>query len=137
MQRRVPADDDNPFSDQSAFVLTRLSSVERKPVLLERIYFASELFPGLDKLPLAGVSLSRVVEERYYLKANHAEQSFRVATPPADVQLALELPAKSPLLLVKRALFFPRAPRAVFCELYCRTDELVFSQTIGAEVPHE
>jgi GntR family transcriptional regulator len=137
VQRRVPADDDNPLSEQPAFVLTRLSSVERKPVLLERIYFSPELFPGLDRLSLGGVSLSRVVEERYYLKASHAEQSFRVAAPPEDVRLALELPAKSPLLLVKRALFFPRAPRAVFCELYCRTDELVFSQTIGAEVPHE
>lgn len=137
VQRRVPADDDNPFSEQAAFVLTRLSSVERKPVLLERLYFSPELFPGLDRLALAGVSLSRVVEERYYLKASHAEQSFRVATPAEDVRLALELPAKSPLLLVKRALFFPRAPRAVFCELYCRTDELVFSQTIGAEVPHD
>jgi GntR family transcriptional regulator len=111
--------------------------VEHKPVLLERIYFSPGLFPGLDRLALAGVSLSRVVEERYYLKASHAEQSFRVATPPEDVRLALELPARSPLLLVKRALSFPSAPRAVFCELYCRTDELVFSQTIGAEVPHE
>jgi hypothetical protein len=34
-------------------------------------------------------------------------------------------------------LFFPRAPRAVYAELYCRTDELVFSQTIGAEVRHD
>jgi GntR family transcriptional regulator len=137
VQRRVPTDDDNPFSEQVAFVLTRLSKVERKPVLLERLYFSPELFPGLDRLALAGVSLSRAVEERYYLKASHAEQSFRVALPPEDVRLALELPSQSPLLLVKRALFFPRAPRAVFCELYCRTDELVFSQTIGAEVRHE
>jgi len=38
---------------------------------------------------------------------------------------------------VKRALFFPRAPRAIFGELYCRTDELVFAQTIGAEARHD
>jgi GntR family transcriptional regulator len=81
--------------------------------------------------------LSRLVEERYYLKATHAEQSFRVAAPGDDVRQALQLPSKCALLLVKRALFFPRAPRAVFCELYCRTDELVFSQTIGAELPHD
>ena len=81
--------------------------------------------------------MSRVVEEQYYLKATHAEQSFRVALPSEEVRQALELAPRSPLLLVKRALFFPRAPRAVFCELYCRTDELVFSQVIGAELRHE
>jgi GntR family transcriptional regulator len=136
-QRRVAEDDENPFSGQLAFVLTRLSSVEQKPVLLERLYFAPALFSGFDRLALSGVSLSRLVEERYYLKATHAEQSFRVATPPEDVCHAVQLPRAHPLLLVKRALFFPGAPRAVFCELYCRTDELVFSQTIGAEVPHD
>lgn len=136
-QRRVGEDDENPFSEQPAFVLTRLNSVEHKPVLLERLYFAPALFPGLDRLSLSGVSLSRLVEERYYLKPTHAEQSFRVATPPEDVRDALQLPDEQPLLLVKRALFFPAAPRAVFCELYCRTEELVFSQTIGAEVPND
>jgi GntR family transcriptional regulator len=137
VQRRVPSNDDNPFSGQPAFMLTRLSSMHDKPVLLERLYFAPQLFPGLDRLSLSGVSLSRLVEERYYLKATHAEQSFRVAPAADDVRRALELPLKTALLLVKRALFFPHAPRAVFCELFCRTDELVFSQTIGAEVPHD
>ncbi len=137
VQRRVPRDEENPFSEQNAFVLSRLSSVSDNPVLLERLYFAPALFNGLDRLALSGVSLSRLVEERYYLKATHAEQSFRVAVPPDDVRQALRLSSKNVLLLVKRALFFPRAPRAVFCELYCRTDELVFSQTIGAELPHD
>jgi GntR family transcriptional regulator len=137
VQRRVPCDEENPFSEQLALVLTRLSSIDDRPVLLERLYFAPALFSGLDRLALAGVSLSRLVEERYYLKATHAEQSFRVALPTDDVRQAMQLPGKSSLLLVKRALFFPRAPRAVFCELYCRTDELVFSQTIGAELPHD
>ncbi len=132
--KRVARDEDNPFSEQQAFVLTRLSYVEEGPVLLERLYFSPQVFPGLDRLELEGASLSRVVEERYYLKATHAEQSFRVACPPEDVRQALQLSPSSPLLLVKRALFFPNAPRAVFSELYCRTDQLVFSQVIGVEV---
>jgi len=134
VRRRVTSDVENPYSERSAFVLTRLSSIEKTPVLLERLYFSPELFPGLDRLPLSGVSLSRVVEERYYLQATHAEQSFRVTQATDEVRQALELPAKRALLLVKRALFFPHAPRAVFCELFCRTDELVFSQKIGVEV---
>lgn len=136
-ERRVPTDPDNPFSDQRALLLTRVGSVADKPVLLERLYFDSAVFAGLDKLPLAGASLSRIVEEHFYLKATHAEQSFRVAVPAEDVRQALGTSARTALLLVKRGLFFPRAPRAIFSELYCRTDELVFSQTIGAETRHD
>jgi GntR family transcriptional regulator len=136
-ERRIPTDPDNPFSQRRAYVLTRLSSVAGEPVLLERLYFSPEVFPGLEQLALAGASLSRVVEERYYLKPTHAEQSFRVAVPPDDVRRALGVSPRAALLLVKRALFFPRAPRAVFVELFCRTGELVFSQTIGAEVRHD
>jgi GntR family transcriptional regulator len=135
--RRVAADSENPFSERRAFVLTRVSRLADTPVLLERLYFDPEVFVGLDTLPLAGASLSRIVEERYYLKATHAEQSFRVTFPTEDVREALDLGPRTPLLLVKRALFFPRAPRAVFGELYCRTEELVFSQTIGAETRHD
>ena len=136
-ERRVPPDAENPFAERRAFMLTRLSSVAQKPVLLERLYLDPEVFPGLQQLQLAGASLSRVVEERYYLKPTHAEQSFRVALPPGDVRRALGTSARAALLLVKRSLFFPRAPRAIFAELYCRTEELVFSQTIGAESRHD
>jgi GntR family transcriptional regulator len=118
-------------------VLTRVGSVADKPVLLERLYFDPTVFAGLEKLPLAGASLSRVVEEHFYLKATHAEQSFRVALPREEVRQALGTTPRHALLLVKRGLFFPHAPRAVFGELYCRTDELVFSQTIGAETRHD
>jgi GntR family transcriptional regulator len=135
--RRVPLDAENPFSGRRVFVLTRLSRLAEQPVLLERLYFDPDVFVGLEALPLAGASLSRIVEERYYLRATHAEQSFRVAFPSEDVRAALAVGARVPLLLVKRALFFPRAPRAVFGELYCRTEQLVFSQTIGAETRHD
>jgi GntR family transcriptional regulator len=136
-ERSVAVDAENPFSGRRAFLVTRLSSVAKKPVLLERLYFDPDVFPGLERMPLAGASLSQLVEERYYLKPTHAEQSFRVAVPTPEVQRALGTSTRAPLLLVKRALFFPRAPRAVFGELYCRTEELVFSQTIGAETRHD
>lgn len=136
-ERRVAADPDNPFQNRRAFVLTRLGSLAQKPVLVERLYFDPEVFAGLERLELAGTSLSRVVEERFYLKPTHAEQSFRVTVPNEDVRQALGTAARAPVLLVKRSLFFPRAPRAIFGELYCRTEQLVFSQTIGAETRHD
>jgi GntR family transcriptional regulator len=136
-RKLVASDAENPFSEREAFTLTRLGSIERRPVLLERLYLEPEVFPGFTELPLAGASLSRLVEKRYHLKPSHAEQSFRVAMPSDEVAAAIEAPRTSALLLVRRTLFFPRAPRAVYAELYCRTDELVFSQTIGAEVRHD
>jgi GntR family transcriptional regulator len=136
-ERRVATDVDNPFLGRPALVLTRLGSLAEKPVLLERLYFDPVVFAGLERLELAGVSLSRVVEEQFHLKATHAEQSFRVVVPGEDVAEALGTAPRSALLLVKRALFFPRLPRSIFGELYCRTDELVFSQTIGAHTRHD
>ncbi len=133
--RRLVQTPDNPFSERTAYVLTRLGRVDDEPVLLERLYFDPDFFPALDSLQLSGVSLSRVVEERYYLKPTHAEQSFRAILPDDELKQLLELSSRTPILLVRRALFFPSAPRAVYCELFCRTDTLVFSQTIGAEVP--
>jgi GntR family transcriptional regulator len=136
-ERRVARDAENPFAERRAFTLTRLSSVAQKPVLLERLYLDPDVFAGFEQLQLDGASLSRVVEERYYLKPTHAEQSFRVTIPSDDVRRALGTSARAAVLLVKRSLFFPRAPRAIFGELYCRTEELVFSQTIGAESRHD
>lgn len=133
----VASDAENPFSEREAFTFTRLGSIEGRPVLLERLYLEPDIFPGFTKLPLAGASLSRLVEERYHLKPSHAEQSFQVAMPSDEIAAAIKVPRTSALLLVRRTLFFPRAPRAVFAELYCRTDELVLSQIIGAEVRHD
>ncbi len=83
-----------------------------------------------------GVSLAQVVQDRYYLRPTHAEQSFRVAQAPLSVRKLLALSPGDALLLVKRSLFFPRAERAIFSEMYCRTDELVFSQTLSTEPHH-
>jgi GntR family transcriptional regulator len=130
----VASDAENPFSEREAFTFSRLGSIERRPVLLEHLYLEPDVFPGFTQLRLAGASLSRLVEERYHLKPSHAEQSFRVAMPSHEIAAAIKAPRTSALLLVRRTLFFPRAPRAVYAEIYCRTDDLVFSQTIGAEV---
>jgi GntR family transcriptional regulator len=132
-KRRIGADADNPFSGRAAYHFTRLSSVQGRPVLCEDLFLDPEVFPDLPRVPLSGVSLARVVAERYYLKPTHAEQTFRVVQPPPAVRALLDLEAGAALLLVKRTLFFPRAERAIFSELHCRTDELVFSQTLPAE----
>jgi GntR family transcriptional regulator len=135
-RRVVDADPENPFSGREAYTFARAGRVAGEPVLLEQLYLDPAVFPDLHRVSLAGASLSRVVEERYYLRPTHAEQSFRAVIAPEPARDALGLGPREPVLLVKRTLHFPKAPRAVFSELYCRTGDLVFSQTIGAETPH-
>ena len=135
-KRRIPRDAENPFSERTAYHFSRLSQVNGRPVLCEELFLDPEVFPDLARVPLSGVSLAQVVQERYYLKPSHAEQTFRVAHAPEDVRRSLNLEPTERVLLVKRTLFFPRAPRAIFSEIYCLTDELLFSQTLYAEPTH-
>ena len=135
-KRSVPHDAENPFSEREAYHFSRMSSVKGRPVLCEELFLDPTVFPDLPRIPLAGVSLAQVVQDRYYLKPSHAEQTFRVARAPEAVRKLLALTLGEAVLLVKRTLFFPRAPRAIFSEIYCRTDELLFSQTLYAEPHH-
>jgi GntR family transcriptional regulator len=134
-RREVDRDPENPFSGRPAFSFMRVGRVagDRTPVLVEHIFLDPDVFPDLPRVPLAGASLSRIVEERYYLRPTHAEQSFRVAIAPPRVRDALELGKRDPVLLVKRTLHFPRVGKAIFAEIYCRTGDFVFAQTIGTE----
>ncbi len=135
--RRIHVDPDpeNPFSGRDAWFLARLSRVRGKPVLLEELTLDLEFFPGLDRHSLAGRSLSQLVHEVYHLRPEAADQDFRVI--PADVQRAerLACPDREPLLLVKRRLHLPGARNVIFSDLWCRTDRLVFSQTLSSPSP--
>jgi GntR family transcriptional regulator len=131
----VPPDPENPFAGREAWHLARLTRVDGEPVLLEDFYLDPDSFPDLDRHSLAGRSLSQLVAEQYHREPETADQSFRVARAGRRRGGALEVSAREPLLLVKRTLHFPGAPSALFAELACRTDRLVFSQTLGG-LPH-
>lgn len=126
-----PVDSENPFSGHPAFFISRLSLVEGTPVLLEEIYMQPELFPGLDEIDLAGRSLSRIVEERYHMRPDGGKQNFRIATVDGVRARHLAVTSTTPVLLVKRFLNLSGVQSAIYSELYCRTDQFVFSQSIG------
>ncbi len=127
----VPLDPENPFSESSAYFLSRLSLVEETPVLIEDIYLHPEMFKGIDAIDLAERSLSRVADEHYYLKPTSGRQNFRIGYLNEDKVGLLGVTASTPILAVKRFLHFSQARNAVYSEIYCRTDQFVFSQTIG------
>jgi GntR family transcriptional regulator len=137
---RVGADSENPFAHRDAYHLVRLSRVRREPalpdpgwdpVLLEEIYLDPAHFAGLESVSLAGRSLSQLIDEQFHLRPESANQNFRIYRPDPERAKHLGLGPNDVALLVKRFLHFPRAHNAIYAELYCRTDQLVFSQTLS------
>jgi GntR family transcriptional regulator len=126
----------HPLCGRDAVHVVRVSQVRETPVLIEELDFDADTFAGLARVPLKGRSLSELVRERYGMRAVAADQSFRVESLGKERAQLLALPSKTKVLRVDRCLHFDRAPSAAFARMYCRTDELVFSQRIGAS-PHE
>lgn len=122
---------ENPFDGQQAYCFSRLTRVAGAPVLLEALYLHAQLFDGIQRLDLEGRSLSAIAEEQYYLRPSGGKQSFRIAPAEADQATLLAVSPRTPLLAVQRWLTFPQTPCGVFSELWCRTDQFVFTQTIG------
>ena len=120
----------NALAGHDAWYFRRLSKVEQSPALLESMWLSTEQFPNLGETPLAGRSLSQLAADHYHLRATSADQAFSlIAAAQADADW-LEVPAGSPLLMVKRCVHFPAARNAVYSELICRTDQFEFCQTI-------
>jgi GntR family transcriptional regulator len=117
-------------SSERAYHLVRLSAVAGVPVLLEEMLFDAEVFPGLDRHPLENRSLSQLAREFYLLRAQVAEQSFTVETLGALRARRLGLRRGTPVLKVERTIDFQSARGAVYAELYCRTDQVRFTQRL-------
>jgi GntR family transcriptional regulator len=127
---RTVDDAGHPHHGKKTCLVTRLSQVDGSPVLLEEIDFAAEHFPGLARMSLADRSLSELVQERYRMRAQSADQSFRVTALDAERAAHLGLARRTQVLHVERTLHFARAEAAVFARMFCRTDRLVFSQRL-------
>ena len=133
--RPVEEDGNNPFAGTEAIVFRRVSAVAGEPVLVENIFLAPGLFPGLAGTDMTGRSLSRLVEERYRLRLTGGEQHFAITYPDERLSRLLAIPSATPILAVDRFLHFNAAKNAVFARLHCRTDRFVFTQTLGGQ-PH-
>lgn len=125
------SDPRNPFYDRGAYFLSRLTRVENSPVLIEDIYLQADRFAGIDHIRMEGQSLSRIVEERYFMRPTGGRQTFRIGYVAGLRAGILDVSPATPILMVDRFLNFPQADNALFSELFCRTDQFVFSQTIG------
>jgi GntR family transcriptional regulator len=127
----VPDGADNPFSGQHAYFLSRVSSVEGVPLLLEEIYLSALLFPGIGAMDLSGRSISRIVEEIYYMHPSGGKQTFSIGNPGSERALQLDISPRTSVLVVKRFLHFPQTDNGIYAELFCITDRFAFSQNLG------
>ncbi|HET9953594.1 MAG TPA: GntR family transcriptional regulator [Polyangiaceae bacterium] len=114
-----------------AFFVQRLCSLAGKPLLLEEMYFEPEVFPGLDVMPLKGRSLSELSREHFQLRPVSAEQRFSLFALDEKRAQWLGLPVGREVLKVERCLDFAGAPRAHYAELFCRTDQVCFTQHLS------
>jgi GntR family transcriptional regulator len=89
------------------------------------------LFKDIDQIDLSGRSLAEVVDERYYMRPTGGKQNFKIGYLSGERAQDLAVIPTTPILVVKRFLHFPQADNAIYAELFCRTDQFVFSQTIG------
>ncbi|MFC1828934.1 GntR family transcriptional regulator [Thermodesulfobacteriota bacterium] len=129
--KKIGDDPENPFANEPAFFLSRLSTVEDMPVLIEDIYLHATLFSGIERMNLSGRSLSRVVAEHFYMRPVGGKQNFRIEHLSGAKARRLAVSPETPILTVKRYLHFAQSKNAIYAALYCRTDQFVFSQNIG------
>ncbi len=135
-QQYEVTDREHPLVGRAALRLVRVSRLDGVAVLLEELDFAAEHFPGLARSPLQGRSLSELVERQYGMRPQAADQSFRVELLDKERASTLELTRGSAILRVDRTLHFARAEAAVFARMFCRTDQLVFSQRLTGGNAH-
>jgi GntR family transcriptional regulator len=128
---RVESSEENPFAGRSAYFLTRMTLSDQAPVLIDEVYLDPELFAGLDRFDLQGRSLSAIAEQHYFLKPVGGRQSFTISYLQGPKARFLNILPETPVLLVRRYLHFPRIENGVFAQVWCRTDQFVFSQNIG------
>jgi GntR family transcriptional regulator len=121
----------NPFNGKRAYFLSRLTVADNTPVLIEDLYLQADLFAGIEKIDLRGRSLSAVAEEKFYLRPSGGRQSFATGYLKGQNAKRLQVGTRTPVLVVKRYLHFPRTANGVFVHLWCRTDQFVFTQNIG------
>ena len=122
---------ENPFYNQKAYYLCRISHVEETPVLLEDLYIDPAHFKDMDLVDMENRSLSQVVREQYYMRPIGAKQNFKIGYPDERKAGLLGISRTTPLLTVNRFIHFSNVKNAIYSDLFCRTDRFIFSQTLG------
>lgn len=124
----------NPFAGQSCTYASRVSKVNGRAVLFERLFLDSKAFEGLEASDVEA-SLGRFATEEALLKVSRAVQRFRCICPDRKMVATLELDEGCvSILYVERTLDFQGTPAGAFAEFYASTESYLFSQVLEVAV---
>lgn len=115
---------------RSAYQLVRLARLDDMPVLLEKMSLDAEVFPELNRLTLKDKSISKLVQQVYHRAPSSVRQSFSVGKVERRWLAAMQAKPSTWVLVVRRVLDFPGALAACTSVMYCRTDQVQFTQTL-------
>ncbi len=121
----------NPLKGKRAYCLSRLSLYEGEPVLLEDIYIDPDFFRGIEKYDPGSRPLSKIIEDEFFMKPSGGRQSFGADSCGGEKAVLLRIEKKSPVLTVKRELYFRGRSGVFYTEIFCRTDRFEFYQDLG------
>jgi GntR family transcriptional regulator len=87
------------------YLIHRLRTLNREPVLLERYAIPADAFPELQRLDLESRSLYEVFEQEYVIAVRRARQSLEPVSATEYEARLLEVDPGAPLMLERRLSF--------------------------------
>jgi GntR family transcriptional regulator len=84
------------------FRLERLRYGNGEPIGLQIAHLPAELFPDLELVDLAQRSLYEVLDERYHIEIEDADETYVATTVDGEIGTHLQVPAGSAGLIVER-----------------------------------
>ena len=93
----------------------RLRSLNDDPIIVENIFLATSLFPGLERYALSQ-SLRDIMREHYDIEITHNQLVFESILSTEEVSSLLNIPVGSPMLLEKRVTYADNGCRCEYSE---------------------
>ncbi|WP_227762225.1 GntR family transcriptional regulator [Zhaonella formicivorans] len=115
------------------FKIKRIRIVDDIPVSYEMIFIAKSVAGDIDESVAAG-SLIKYYENDLNLKISHAVETFESVLATEKTANKLNIPANSPLLLVRTKLFLDNGKQLDYTKNYFRGDKYKFTIRLNREV---
>ena len=113
--------------NEEAIKLVRLRLTDDTPLLLETVYIPQTLAAGLEREDLSKASLYGVLEQRFGLHLERAQQTMEVTTANEDESLLFDIPLGATMLLLEGTTYTGEGqPVEAFKAIY-RGDKFKFA----------
>jgi GntR family transcriptional regulator len=116
------------LTEEMALVrIERLRLGSNEPLMLENIWVAGSLCPGLHLKDLSNVPFNDLLQQEYGITLVRAIESFEVATADDHVSTLLDVPVGAPLLAIEYTTFGQDSQAVYFVSAIYRSDRIKFT----------